>query len=56
MSDIHGLVTVQMREDSLEFAIVDVGIILGLAHLIHEGEQGWLVNSRADLRTLNEVY
>jgi len=54
--DIHGLVTVQMREDSREFRIVDVGTIHGLAHLIPEGERPWLVNSRIDLRTLNEVY
>jgi hypothetical protein len=55
-SDIHGLVTVQMREDAREFTIVDVGTIHGLAHLIPEGERRWLVNSRIDLRTFNEVY
>ena len=56
VSDIHGLVTVQMREEYREFTIVDVGTILGLAHLIPEGERRWLVNSRIDLRTFNEVY
>jgi len=55
-SDIHGLVTVQMREDAREFTIPDVGTIDGLAHLIPEGEWRWLVNSRIDLRTFNEVY
>jgi len=54
--DIHGLVTVQMREDAPEFTIVDVGTIHGLAHLIPEGERRWLVNSWIDLRTFNEVY
>jgi len=48
-SDIHGLVSVQMREDAREFTIVDVGTIHGLAHLIPEGERRWLVNSRIDL-------
>jgi len=33
-SDLHGLVTVQMREDTREFTIVDMGTILSLAHLI----------------------
>ena len=33
-SDDHGVVTVQQREDAQEFTIVDVGVILGLAHLI----------------------
>ena len=55
-SDIHGLVTVQMREDAREFTIVDVGTNHGLAHLIPEGERRWLVKSLIDLRTFNEVY
>jgi len=55
-SDIHGLDTVQMREDAQEFPIVDVGTINGLAHLIPEAERRWLVNSRIDLRRFNEVY
>jgi len=55
-SDIHGLVTLQMREDAPKFMIVDVGTIHGLAHLIPEGDRRWLVNSRIDLRTFNEVY
>jgi len=55
-SDIHSLVTVQMREDTRECMIVDLGTIHGLAHLIPEGERRWLVNSRIDLRTFKEVY
>jgi len=54
--DIHGLVTVQMWENAREFTIVDVGTIHGLAHLIPEGERRWLVTSRINLRTFNEVY
>ena len=49
VSDIHSLVTVQMREEYREFTIVDVGTILVLAHLIPEEERRWLVNSRIDL-------
>ena len=56
VSGVHGLGTVQMREDSREFTIVDVGTILGVAYLICEGERCWLVNSWIDLRTFNEVY
>jgi len=56
LSDLHGLVTVQMREDTRWFTIVDIGTILGLAHLIPEEDRRWLVNSRIDLRTLNQVY
>ena len=58
VSDIHGLVTVQIREEYPEFTIVEVGIILGMsvAPLNPKGERRRLVNSRIDLRTFNEVY
>jgi len=56
LSDLYGLVTVQMREDTRGFTIVDIGTILGLTHLITEEDRRWLVNSRIDLRTFNEVY
>ena len=56
VSDLHGLVTVQTREDTQGFTMVDIGTILGLAHLIAEEDRRWLVNSRIDLRTFNEVY
>ena len=55
-SDTHGLVTVQLRGVTRELTIVDIGTILGLAHLIPEIDQRWLVNSRIDLRTFNELY
>ena len=55
-SDVHGLITVQGREEAREFTILDIGTILGLAHLIPEADLGWLVNSRIDLRTFNEIY
>ena len=55
-SDTHGLVTIQLREVTRELTIVDIGTILGLVHLIPEIDQCWLVNSRIDLRTVNEIY
>jgi len=56
LSDLHGLVTVQMREDTRGFTIVDIGTILGLAQVILEEDRRWLGNSRIDLRTFDEVY
>jgi len=56
LSDQHGLVGVQMREDARGFTIVDIGTIIGLAHVIQEEDRRWLINSRIDLRTLNKVY
>ena len=55
-SDIHCFVTVELREDAREFTLVDIGTILSLAHLIPQGDRRWLVNSRIDLRTFNEIY
>ena len=54
--DVHGLVTVHLRNDSRELTIVDMGTILGLVHLIPKTDWRWLVHSRIDLRTFNEIY
>jgi len=56
LSDQPGLVTLQMREDRRGLTIVDIWTILGLAHLIQQEDRRWLINSRIDLRTFNEVY
>ena len=55
-SIIFADVTGQQREEARECTIVDIGTILGLAHLIPEADRRWLVNSRIDLRTFNEIY
>ena len=55
-SDVHGLVTVQLRDVTRELTIVDIGTIIGLVHLIPETEWRWLVNRRIDLHTFNEIY
>ena len=55
-SDVHSLVTGYLRDDARELTIVDIGTILGLAHLILKTDRRWLVNSRIDLRTFNEIY
>jgi len=56
LSDLYGLVTVQMMEDWPGITIVDIGTILGLRHLIPEKDRRWPVNSQIDLRTFNELY
>jgi len=45
ISDVHGLGTVQMKKDAREFTVLDIGTIIGLAHLILEGDWRWIVNS-----------
>jgi len=56
LSDQHGLVTVQMRQHARGFTIVDIGTILGLAHLLQEEDRRRLINSPIDFRTFNAVY
>ena len=56
LSDVQGLATVQLREDTREFTIVDTEKIRGLAHLIPATDRPWLVNSHVDLWTFNEIY
>ena len=55
-SDVHGLVTVQLRNITRKLTIVDIGTILGLVHLIPETDRPWLVNSQITLPTVNEIY
>ena len=56
LSELHGLVTMELRDVTRELPIVDIGTILGLAHLIPETDRRWPVNSGIDLRTFNEIY
>jgi len=55
LSDVHGLVTVQIKKNTSVFIVVDIGTILALAHLIPEAEWRWIVNSRIDMRTFMQV-
>ena len=55
-SDVQGLVTVQLRDVTRELPIVHIGTIIGLTQRILEIERRWLVNSRIDLGTFNEIY
>ena len=54
-SDLYSLIMVQVREVAREFSTLDIGTILGLAHLIPEADGCWLVNSCIDWRTFNET-
>jgi len=54
-SELHIQATVELRDDIRELTIVDIGTILGLAHLIPETDQHWLLTSRIDLRTFTEI-
>jgi len=54
--DVDGLVTVPLRDVTRELTIGYIRTIVGLAPLIPETDWRWLVNSRMDLHTFNEIY
>jgi hypothetical protein len=59
ISGDHGLVKVALRSSAMTKGdrwIVGIGMVTGAAHLVPEDKGKWLVNSRIDLRTFNEVY
>jgi len=56
LSDVYGPVTVHLRDVTRDLRIVDIGMIIGLAHIIPERDEGWLVNSEIDLLRFNEIY
>jgi len=51
-----GHIRVGKRCSSREMRIVDIGTLIGQAHVIPTGEGQWIVNHRIDLRTFNETY
>ena len=58
IADAHRLVRVfaKRQKSETEFRIVDIATVTGQAHLIPDGDGRWLVNSRIDLRTFNDIY
>jgi len=55
-SDVHSLVTVQLRNIARERTIVNIRMTLSLAYIIPEADRCWLVNGRIDLSTFNEIH
>ena len=55
-SDVHGQLTIQCTDVTPELKIVDIRMIIALAHLIRETDRRSLVNSRIDLRSFDEIY
>ena len=60
----HGLVKVHRArgKPGSDFAVINISSICGMAHILpvfpSKGEESetWLVNSRIDLTTFNEIY
>ena len=51
----NGFIRVGRKLNGYEWSVVDIGKVLGLAHLVPAGDDQWLVNSRIDLQTFNDI-
>ena len=52
----NGHIRIGKRRSGREMRIVDIGTVIGQAHVIPTEEGQWIVNYRIDLRTFNEIY
>ena len=44
------------RRNGRNMRIIDIGVVVGQAHVVPYGDGQWLVNHRIDLRTFNDIY
>jgi hypothetical protein len=51
-----GHIRVCKRRKGRDMRIMDIGVVIGQAHVVSYGDGQWLVNHRIDLRTFNEIY
>ena len=51
-----GHIRVCKRRNGRDMRIIDIGVIVGQAHVVPYGDGQWLVNHRIDLRTFNDIY
>src|SRR5437588_2746083 len=52
----RGHIRVCKRTRGQDMRIVDIGTVIGQAHVVPSGERQWIVNHRIDLRMFNEIY
>ena len=48
-------IRVRKRPNGRDMRIVDIGTVIGQAHIVPAGERQWIVNLRIDLWTFNEI-
>jgi len=51
-----GHIRVGKRRSGREMRIVDIGTVIGQAHVIPTGEGQWIVNPRIDLQRFLDIY
>ena len=51
-----GHIRVCKRHNGRDLRIIDIGVVVGQAHVVPYGDGQWLVNHRIDLRTFNDIY
>ena len=51
-----GDIRVCRRRNGRDMRIIDIGVVVGQAHVVPCGDGQWLVNHHIDLRTFNNIY
>ena len=51
-----GYIRVCRRRNGRDMSTIDIGAVVGQAHMVPYGDGQWLVNHRIDLRTFNDIY
>ena len=51
-----GHIRVCRRRNGRDMRIIDIGVVVGQAHVVSYGHRQWLVNHWIDLRTFNDIY
>ena len=51
-----GHVRVCKRPSGRDMGIVDIGTVIGQAHIVSVRKRQWIVNHRIDLQTFNKLY
>ena len=51
-----GYIRVCKYTSGQDMRIVDIGTVIGQAHVVPSGERQWIVNNRIDLCMFNEIY
>ena len=44
------------RRNGRDMRLIDIGVVVGQAHVVPYGDGQWLVNHRIDLRIFNDIY
>ena len=53
---VSGHIRLCRRRNGRDMRIIDIGVVVGQAHVVSYGDGQWLVNHGIDLRIFNDIY